>query len=61
MFFGRLFRQGNTCRITIPLQMRHAIQLRPNDMVAITHPRPGVLEVRNASLEYALIIKKESP
>lgn len=55
MFFGKLFRQSSTCRITIPLQMRKALKIFPGDMVVIENVREGVLEVRNATREFGYI------
>ena len=48
MMYSAAFRSGNTMRITLPRPIQHALNLVPGARVVFDHPRPGVVEIRNA-------------
>jgi len=43
-----LFRSGNTLRVSVPREVRVALDLKPGMRLLWIATRPGVVEVRNA-------------
>jgi bifunctional DNA-binding transcriptional regulator/antitoxin component of YhaV-PrlF toxin-antitoxin module len=47
----RLFRSGNTLRLTIPSYIRRALSALPGDQMMLTITKPGSVSITNLSEE----------
>ena len=48
MIIAPAFRSANTVRMTVPRQVRQALNLLPGNRVMFSVSKPGVVEMRNA-------------
>ena len=51
MIVQRVFKSGNTMRMTIPRPIRRALSLQPGDHLALTHTGAGAITVTNLTEE----------
>lgn len=51
MRFSRAFKTANTLRITLPRTIRHALNIKPGDILSLDCVRTGVVELRNTTTE----------
>ncbi len=47
MRYAKVFKSGNTHRLTLPRTVFDGLKLRIGDLVSLDHVRDGVVELRN--------------
>ncbi len=47
MRYSKVFRSGNTHRLTLPRSVFNGLKLRNGDLVSLDHVRDDVVELRN--------------
>lgn len=51
MIYQKIFRSGNTHRVTLGYALMHALKAQTGDTLQFNHVRPGVVEVTNPAAE----------
>jgi antitoxin component of MazEF toxin-antitoxin module len=60
MRYSKVFKSGNTHRVTLPRSIFQGLKLRIGDLVSYDHVRDGVVELRNNTRDVEQMKKQEA-